>query len=125
MAQLSSLQAGTWARLLYSTAVDLPVPPEVEKMSGEKEACSTSVILCSYLRLFICSCLLKQVSEWRLQYESALRLNTQNVIHNNNNRFSYCINNNLIKILCRYFLYIYTQQLQLMNEIHIYTHYAY
>ena len=43
------------ASLRYTIVAAGPTPPDVEKMSGVKEACSTSLILSSYALLFCCS----------------------------------------------------------------------
>ena len=47
--------SGNWA---HTTVAIGPIPPDVEKISGEKEPCSTSLILSSLDHLFSCSFLL-------------------------------------------------------------------
>ncbi len=54
----------------------LLVPPIVDITSGVKEACSTSLILCSYDLSFSFSCLLQHVVVDRLLFEGANGLNT-------------------------------------------------
>ena len=50
------------ASLLQKVLASLLSPPLAEKTRGVKEACSTSMILCSYALFFSCSCFLKHFS---------------------------------------------------------------
>ena len=57
------------ASLLRQTFVALPVPPVRDITSGVNELCSTSRILCSYVRILHCSCFLYVAARvgWRVE----------------------------------------------------------
>ena len=64
-----SLTAWRHASLLRQTFVALPVPPVRDITSGVNELCSTSRILCSYVRILHYSCFLYVAARvgWRLE----------------------------------------------------------